>query len=82
MHATSSAKKRTNVTIDSGLLEAARELGLNVSAISEAALAAEVRAARASAWQAENLEAMAQRRAWIEANGPPLARWQVLGHKG
>ena len=37
MSATS--KRRTNVSIDAGLLEAARELGLNVSSITEAALA-------------------------------------------
>ena len=31
-------KRRTNVTLDPGLLDAARDLGLNVSAIAEAAL--------------------------------------------
>lgn len=75
MSATS--KRRTNVSIDAGLLEAARELGLNVSSITEAALAERVRAARADAWRAENAEALAQRRAWIEQHGAPLAKWQV-----
>lgn len=77
-----SAKRRTNVSIDAGLLEAARDLGLNVSAISETALAAEVRAAQAAAWTAENAEALAQRRRWIEARGTPLRRWQVMGGAG
>lgn len=71
------SKRRTNVSIDAGLLDAARELGLNVSAISEAALAENVRAARAAAWQAENSTALAQRRAWIATNGAPLANWQA-----
>ena len=73
------AKRRTNVSIDATLLDAARALGLNVSAISEAALAAEVRAAQAEAWATENAEALAQRRRWIAARGTPLARWQVMG---
>lgn len=71
------SKRRTNVSIDAGLLDAARELGLNVSAISEAALAENVRAARAAAWQAENSTALAQRRVWIATNGAPLASWQA-----
>lgn len=70
-------KRRTNVTIDAALLDAARELGLNVSAISEAALARSVGAARAAGWRTENAEALRQRQDWIDRNGLPLARWQV-----
>ena len=69
-------KRRTNVTLDSTLLDAARDLGLNVSEIAETALAETVRKAQADAWQAENAEAIQQRRAWIETNGPPLSAWQ------
>ena len=50
----------------------------NVSAISDAALAEAVRAAKAEAWARENAEAIAERRAWIEANSAPLADLQVL----
>ncbi|MGG7567862.1 type II toxin-antitoxin system CcdA family antitoxin [Rhodovulum sp. DZ06] len=71
-------KKRTNVTIDADALSEARALGLNVSAISEAAVKAAVRAARARAWSAENAGALAERRAWIEARGTPLADLQVF----
>ncbi len=71
------AKRRTNVSLDARLLASARELGLNVSGIAEEALAVAVREARAKAWAQENAEAIAQRAAWIEANGMPLARWQV-----
>ncbi|WP_093254257.1 type II toxin-antitoxin system CcdA family antitoxin [Rubrimonas cliftonensis] len=69
-------KRRTNVTLDAALLDAARALDLNVSAIAETALDQAVRAARAEAWRAENTDAMARRTAWIEANGLPLAAWQ------
>lgn len=74
----STEKQRTNVSLTASTLAAARELGLNVSAISDAALAEAVRAAKAQAWARENAEAIAERRAWIEANGTPLADLQVL----
>lgn len=71
-------KARTNVTLSVDTLAAARELGLNVSAISDAALTKAVSEARAAQWAAENAEAIAERKAWIEANGMPLADVQVL----
>lgn len=74
----STEKQRTNVSLTASTLAAARDLGLNVSAISDAALAEAVRAAKAEAWARENAEAIAERRAWIEANGTPLADLQVL----
>lgn len=73
-----SEKQRTNVTLTATTLASARELGLNVSAISDAALAAAVREARAEVWARENAAAIAERRAWIDAHGTPLADLQVL----
>lgn len=78
MPQSSTEKQRTNVSLTAATLAAARELGLNVSAISDAALAEAVRTAKAEAWACENAEAIAERRAWIEANGTPLADLQVL----
>lgn len=78
MRQASMEKQRTNVTLTAANLAAARELGLNVSAISDAAVGEAVRAARARAWAAENAEAISERRAWIETNGTPLADLQVL----
>ena len=72
-----SEKQRTNISVDAATLDAARALGLNVSAISEAALAQAVREANAKDWAAENAEALAQRRDWLKANGLPLARHQT-----
>jgi antitoxin CcdA len=76
-HATAE-KQRTNITLTAANLAAARELGLNVSAISDAAVAEALRLAEAKDWAQENAEAIAERRAWIEANGTPLADLQVL----
>lgn len=70
-------KSRTNITVDPGLLEDARAYGLNVSLISERALAAAVRAEAARRWEIENAEAIAERAAWIERHGLPLADLQV-----
>ena len=47
-------KQRTNITLSGTNLAAARELRLTVSAISDAALAEAVRAAKAEAWTREN----------------------------
>ncbi|GGK47483.1 type II toxin-antitoxin system CcdA family antitoxin [Salinarimonas ramus] len=71
-------KQRTNVTLSVINLAGARELGLNVSAIADEALAEAVRVARARRWQEENAEAIAERRSWIDENGTPLAELQVL----
>lgn len=71
-------KQRTNITLTAENLTAARELGLNVSAISDAAVGDAVRAARAAAWASDNAAAISERRAWIETNGMPLADVQVL----
>lgn len=71
-------KRRTNVTLDAATLAAARDLGLNVSAIADAALMQAVRQAQAAAWAEENAAAIAERRAWIAEHGTPLAAFQVL----
>src|SRR5690606_4730304 len=49
-------KRATNVSIDEGLLEAARALDINLSATLEKALDAEVRARRREKWLEENRE--------------------------
>lgn len=67
-------KQRTNITIDSQLLADAREMGLNVSAIAEAAL----RTARREAWLAENAKALEERRNYYQTNDTILAPYRVL----
>jgi len=71
-------KQRTNVTLNAANLAYARELGLNISAISDAALDKAVSQARAAAWAEENAAAISERRDWIAANGTPLADLQLL----
>lgn len=78
MSQTGSEKQRTNVTLSAANLAQARALGLNVSAISDAALAKAVAEAQAQAWARDNAAALTERRDWIDKNGPPLAEFQVL----
>ena len=70
-------RKRTNVSLDARLLDEARRLELNVSAVTEAALEKAVREAQARGWAEENARALAERADWIERNGMPLAKWQT-----
>lgn len=72
------SKRRTNVSLDAGLLADARSYRLNVSAISEAALRDAVAEAKAREWREENADTREAHRRWIAENGMPLARWQVL----
>lgn len=73
---TTTARRRTNITVEADLLDEARDLGLNVSAIARAALAAEVAKAREQAWQDENRAAFASVNDWIRDNGVPLDRYR------
>ena len=75
---TTATKQRTNVSLDPAILAKARAHDLNVSAISEAALAEAVRIAEAAAWARENADALAERREWLARKGTPLAAFQVL----
>jgi len=62
-------KKPTNVSINSDLLEKAKELNINLSATLEEALAEQVRAAQTSQWKKENAKAIQGYNSFVEDNG-------------
>ncbi|MFO1208841.1 MAG: type II toxin-antitoxin system CcdA family antitoxin [Amaricoccus sp.] len=66
-------KRKTSVTLDAAALDAARELGVNVSAVADDALRQAVREARRRRWVEENAEAFAAQAEWHARNGHPLA---------
>lgn len=70
---TTSARRKTSLTLDAGTLDAARDLGINVSAVADAALRNAVAEARRRKWLDENAEAFAAQADWHERNGHPLA---------
>lgn len=66
-------KRKTSMSLDVEALEGARELGINVSAVAEAALVKAVAEARRNKWLVENAGAFAAQSDWHERHGHPLA---------
>jgi antitoxin CcdA len=64
-----SAKRATNVSIRSDLLDAAREAGVNLSATLERALVEELASVRSARWREENREAIAAYNEYVEEHG-------------
>lgn len=67
-------KKPTNISLPAGLVEEARELGINLSQACEAGLLAEVRKAKSAEWLRANRSALDWSNAYVAEHGIPLAR--------
>lgn len=63
------SRSKTSVSLDTRTLELAREYGVNISAVSEAALKEAVR----QAWLEQNAEAFKAQSEWHETHGHPFA---------
>ncbi|MFX0547388.1 type II toxin-antitoxin system CcdA family antitoxin [Roseovarius sp. S1116L3] len=66
-------KRKTSLTLDAETLDRAKELGINVSAVAEAALLKAIAETRRKKWLAENANAFAAQSDWHERHGHPLA---------
>jgi antitoxin CcdA len=66
-------KKRTTLTLTRGTVEQAQSMGLNLSAIADAAIAEAVRKARREAWAKEHAAALRAQDDWIDRHGHPFA---------
>ncbi len=62
-------KTRANVSVDAGLMQEARGLGLNLSALLEERLREEVALRRRAAWREENRGAIADANAYLAKHG-------------
>ncbi len=71
-------RKSVNVSLDTGVVAAAREAGLNLSKISEQAIKHATKAEHERRWKEENREAIASWNRWYEKNGDPLAHLRSL----
>jgi antitoxin CcdA len=69
-----SPKRATNLSLNSRVLDAARELGMNISATVDALLAKEVQKRYWERWNEENKVAIEHYNARIEREGLPLAK--------
>jgi antitoxin CcdA len=70
----SGKRKPVNLSLDTGIVEAAREAGINLSQVSEKAIRDAARAERDRKWAEENREWAEAWNAWVEENGIPLAQ--------
>ena len=69
-------KRATNLSLNSKVLDAARDLGLNLSQTVDELLAAEVQRRYWARWNDENKEAIAVYNERIEREGLPLAQYR------
>lgn len=71
-----SPKRATNLSLNAKVLDAARELGLNLSATVDGLLVDEVRKRYWARWNEENKDAVADYNSRIAREGLPLARYR------
>ena len=69
MYQTNAPKKAVNLTLNSDLLKQSRELGLNLSALAEAAIAQALQEHRSAEWLRENAAAIRDYNAHVERQG-------------
>lgn len=72
----SGKRKPVNLSLDTGIVEAAREAGINLSQVSEKAIRDAAQAERDLKWAEDNREWAGAWNAWIEENGIPLAKYR------
>ena len=72
-----SGKRRpVNLSLDTGVVEAARAAGINLSQACETALRQAAEQDREQRWQAENRASIEAWNAWTEAHGLPLGQYR------
>ena len=70
------AKRATNLTLSTDVLEAARRLNMNLSQICDAYLREVVREELERSWREEHADFIAAYNACIDAEGLPLNEWK------
>lgn len=70
-------RKSVNLSIDVDLLCEAKASGMNLSALLERALRAELRLRREAQWREDNRAAVASMNDYIDANGLPLGGYRT-----
>lgn len=74
-----SPKKATNLSLNVKVLEAAREMGMNLSQTVDTLLADEVKKRYWAKWNEDNKEAMAAYNERVATHGLPLAKYRAWG---
>ncbi|WP_231727502.1 MULTISPECIES: type II toxin-antitoxin system CcdA family antitoxin [unclassified Sphingomonas] len=74
----SGKRKPVNLSLDTGVVAAAREVGLNLSQVCEAALRVASHEERQKRWRDDNREWAESVNTWVEQNGLPLERYRLF----
>jgi antitoxin CcdA len=74
----SGKRKSVNLSIDTGIVAAAREAGVNLSQVSEAAIRAATKVEQDRRWREENRELIEANNAWVEKNGLLLEKYRMF----
>lgn len=69
-------RTKVNLSIEDAVTREARELGVNMSRVAEAAIAEAARLARNRRWREENRAALEAYAREVERDGLPLARFR------
>ena len=79
LHLNDAPKKATNLSLNSKVLEIARELGMNVSQTVDGLLAEEVKRRYWEQWNERNKDAIEAYNERIAKHGLPLAKYRSFG---
>ncbi|WBH15253.1 type II toxin-antitoxin system CcdA family antitoxin [Sphingomonas radiodurans] len=74
----SGKRKSVNLSIDTGVVSAAREAGINLSQVSEAALRVAAKRALEVRWREEHREWIEANNAWVDEHGLPLEKYRLF----
>ncbi|MDP1028680.1 type II toxin-antitoxin system CcdA family antitoxin [Sphingomonas sp. KR1UV-12] len=74
----SGKRKPVNLSIDTGIVAAAREAGINLSQACEAALRDSAKAERDRKWREDNRDWADAVNRWVEENGLPLEKYRLF----
>ncbi|PZU80089.1 MAG: post-segregation antitoxin CcdA [Sphingomonas sp.] len=70
-------RRSVNLSLDTGIVAAAREAGLNLSQISEDAIRRATKVEQERRWREQNRPAVDAWSRWYEQNGHPLERYKA-----
>jgi antitoxin CcdA len=70
-------RKSVNLSLDTGIVAAAREAGINLSQVSEVAIRAAAKHVQEEKWREEHRDWIMANNAWIDEHGLPLDRYRL-----
>lgn len=74
----SGRRKGVNLSLDTGVVAAAREMGINLSQACEAALRDATKRQQEQKWQEENRDWIEAHNRWVQNNELPLEKYRLF----